>query len=108
MNRPGLRIKWIRNYLKETQERFAGRMNVTKTTLISYEQDKTDPGTIQLRNLYNSIRELNLDLNWLIIGEGEPFIKKGDRETEIELQLRKRIDELQKELLDNFRNSRKD
>ena len=108
MNGVGSRIKWIRNYLKETQDRFAGRMNVTKTTLISYEQNKTDPGTIQLRNLYNSAKELNINLNWLINGEGEPFTEKEDRELEIELKLRKRIDELQQELLDNFRNNRKD
>lgn len=110
MEHIGERLKWFRKWLQEAQDVFAGRMNVSKTTLVSYEQGETEPSSSKLNNLYKSVQntEWEIDLNWFIIGEGEPFIEKDGKETKIELKLRRRIDELQQELLDNFRNNGKD
>ena len=103
MEHIGERLKWFRNWLKERQDVFAGRMNVSKTTLISYEQGETDPGSIKLNSLYRSVKNTDweIDLNWFITGEDEPF-REEHRESKLEIELRKRIDVLQQKLIDNL------
>jgi transcriptional regulator with XRE-family HTH domain len=108
MEHIGQRLKWFRDWLKERQDVFAGRMNVSKTTLISYEHGETDPGASKLNYLYNSVKNTDweIDLNWFITGEGEPF-REETREYKIELELRKRIDELQQELIGCIKTQKK-
>ena len=103
INTIGKRIKYFRVWLKETQEAFAPRMGVAKPTLVSYEHDNSRPDSEKLENLCNSVKntDYQIDLNWFITGDGELF--KGEcRECGAELELRKRIDGLQQQIIDSL------
>jgi len=103
INTIGKRIKYFRDWLKETQEVFAPRMGIAKPTLVSYENGGSDPGAKKLEKLYNSVKNTDweIDLNWFILGKGDMF-KDETRESKIEIELRKRIDELQKKLIEAY------
>jgi len=104
MSNIGSRIEELIRILRITQKDFAEKINASPQTISNWK--KSDPDFQKVKSIIETFPEINA--RWFITGEGEPFIEKDGRELEIELKLRKRIDELQQELLDNFRNNRKD
>lgn len=57
-------------FLKESQEAFARKLNVNNSTLSKYEVDLRRPDP----DFFVKIKKISgVDLNWLIVGEGEMF-----------------------------------
>jgi transcriptional regulator with XRE-family HTH domain len=66
----GARVTQLRNKLSLTEKKFSKRINVSITDLCEVEQGKSKPSCDFLENLS---RELNVNLYWLLFGEGEMF-----------------------------------
>lgn len=69
-----MRLKNLRHTLGLTQDKFAEALGVSKPTYVRYEAAGMMPKIAFLRTLYN---KFNVDLNWLIRGEGEMFVDKS-------------------------------
>jgi transcriptional regulator with XRE-family HTH domain len=68
----GHRLKQTRQELKMLQKDFALRLGVPGNFLKELENGKTSPGFELLRKLYTTY---NINLHYLIDGEGEAFMK---------------------------------
>lgn len=70
------RIRQIRKSLGLLQEEFAQKLNVSVPTLSDVENGKTRPS---FDILYNLFAAFNVNLDYIFLGEGEPFRrnKKG-------------------------------
>ena len=73
----GERIKRIRKDNKMTQEAFADKLGMKRSSISIYEIDNSAPsaGIISL-----ICREFNVSETWLRTGEGEPYVKKTQHE----------------------------
>ena len=69
----GERIKMLRNSLGFNQKGFAARLNTSVTTLSQYENGWTKPG---FEFLFYLTTIFNVNLNYVVRGEGEPFIPR--------------------------------
>ncbi|WP_113674375.1 helix-turn-helix domain-containing protein [Vallitalea guaymasensis] len=66
----GERIKFIRKTKNLTLEEFAREINMKKGSISSYENNRYNPSAdtvVMISKLYD------VDLNWLLTGEGQPF-----------------------------------
>lgn len=71
------RIKQIRNAKKLSQSVFSADLGVTQASISMYESGNRHPDAAFLKTVCESY---NVDLNWLITGEGEMFINEHARE----------------------------
>lgn len=70
----GLRIKQIRKRNKLTQSEFADRLSTSSGHISEIENGIKIPGG----NFFIAMaREFNISLDWLLTGEGDPYIKGG-------------------------------
>jgi len=69
----GKRIKAIRERLGFTQPVFASHLNVSGPTVSDVELGKTRVGT---EMLFNMAVKFNIDIYYVLFGEGEPFRSK--------------------------------
>jgi len=70
------RIKYIiLTHCKGSNTVFADRINISTSTIQSWDDQHLPKGD----TLQRIHKEFNVDINWLLTGEGEPYIKK-DRE----------------------------
>ncbi len=69
----GERIKMLRKSLGFHQEDFAAKLQTTITTLSQYENGRTKPG---FKFLFYLTTIFNVNLNYVVRGEGEPFIPR--------------------------------
>jgi transcriptional regulator with XRE-family HTH domain len=67
---PG-RVKSIRKTLKLTQDELSQKINVSTTYICQVEKGKYKPNCYFLENIS---RELNVNLYWLLFGQGEMFL----------------------------------
>lgn len=95
------RLKDIRNYFNLDQQEMADNFNVPLTTYRSYEQGKRN---LSLELIEGLCERLNINLNWLICGQGDIFLtsyncKKKDNSNIVKNidTFYKRFNQLQKE-----------
>ncbi len=68
------RIKFIHGSL--TKVEFARALGINRNTLLKYETNKGFPDFQKLQKIHKIFK---VNINWLISGEGEPYIKKSKR-----------------------------
>lgn len=78
----GQRIKGIRAHYNLSQEAFAAKIGCTGRALSSYEYDERSPSVEFLFNMY-TVYDVNL--NWLITGQGDRFLVPKFEQVEDEL-----------------------
>lgn len=90
MDSLGKRFSRFREYTKLSQVDFAKKVGVAQSNLTQWETNKNRPNAVKLNKIKVAFPELNI--NWLITGEGEMLnqVKKSDTDD----ILRKEITEL--------------
>jgi transcriptional regulator with XRE-family HTH domain len=73
----GMRVREVRKRLKLTQEEFGGRFGITIQNVSSIEKDKSRPG---FDFFYNIVKNYQVNLYYLLFGEGEMFLGEEARE----------------------------
>ena len=69
----GNRLKWVRKQKNLTQKAFAELLSTSSSYISEVEQGKTSPGA----NFLNSVlRVFNISIDWLLTGDGHPYIKE--------------------------------
>jgi len=90
----GDRIKYIRGSL--TQPEFGKKLGVGRNNVYTWETNKNMPLSETLLRIY---KEYGVNINWLLSGEGEPYLKRlkypPDIETRI-IKMESRITALEK------------
>lgn len=66
----GLRLKQLRSTLNISQEEIAKKLNIPSHAYLNYETGKAQPKTGFLQNLRKTY---NVNINWLLDGNGSPF-----------------------------------
>lgn len=66
------RLKKLRKTLDLTQQEFAGRLQIKRNTVATYEAGKSNPSDAAVSLI---CREFNVNEDWLRTGEGEMFIQ---------------------------------
>lgn len=69
----GQKLKEVRKHFKLKQQEFAKELGIPDRTYWGYEKGVIDASLICLQNVN---KKFNVNLNWLIVGEGEMFITK--------------------------------
>jgi len=69
----GDRIKKLRKLLNLTQKEFAQKIGVIDTLVRKWERGENEPTPKSLRAI---AKTYNINLHWLLTGEGEMFIKR--------------------------------
>ena len=69
----GKRLKWVIKKLEMKGKEFAQRCGLSYRTLTDYLNDKRTPGANNLRPIAETF---NINLHWLITGEGYPFVEQ--------------------------------
>lgn len=84
----------IRKHFFQNQSEMATAFNISKQTISDYERGRTFPKTDILEKLAT---EYNVNLNWLIAGQGNMLLSDNDNinDNEIIQQLQDRIKELE-------------
>lgn len=84
----------IRKHFFQNQSEMATAFNISKQTISDYERGRTFPKTDILEKLAT---EYNVNLNWLIAGQGNMLLSDDDKINSNELiqQLQGRIKELE-------------
>jgi len=85
----GARLKEIRKISKLNQQNFAEKLKVTDKTYWNYEKDVSDISVSCLTNLFTLF---NVNLNWLITGEGEMFL--SDKNDDFDKKVESKINEV--------------
>ncbi|NIM13890.1 MAG: helix-turn-helix domain-containing protein [Candidatus Aminicenantes bacterium] len=70
----GSRLKAIRKRLKMLQAEFCDKLNISVPNLSEIENNKTRPG---YDFFYKIVKEFDVNLNYLVLGEGPMFRKIG-------------------------------
>ena len=70
----GDRIRYIRGSL--TQPEFGEKLGVGRNNVYLWETNQNMPQAETLLRIY---KEYGVNINWLLSGEGEPYIKKSKR-----------------------------
>jgi transcriptional regulator with XRE-family HTH domain len=88
------RIKYIRGPLAKVE--FARTLGINRNTLLQWETNKLFPNFAKLQKLH---KQFKVNINWLISGEGKPYLKRlkypPDIETRI-IKMESRITALEK------------
>jgi len=112
----GKRLKWIIKKLKLTAKEFSEKCGISYHTIMQYLNDKRTPGASNLRPIAETF---NINLHWLITGEGYPFVEpvkepvkevsEPEREKRVVVsdEERGRMEDLQEEI-DQVRGERKE
>jgi transcriptional regulator with XRE-family HTH domain len=79
MSTLGERIKIIQIKSGLQQPQFAKNLGVSKETLIHYQKDRRHPDSVFLSNL---CKIYSVNPAWLLLGEGEPFIRERIQDEE--------------------------
>jgi transcriptional regulator with XRE-family HTH domain len=74
------RLRKIRKTLGCTQDEFARQLKVSKPTVVRYESGGRKPDADFLSILIN---EFKVNINWLLMGDGEMFLKEKPSEPTI-------------------------
>lgn len=91
----GARLKLVRKKLALSQIKMAKKMGVTQHTFSNYENLKRFPDSRFLHNL----REFyNLNLNWLVSGDGPIFVKYDKEKSEQIAELSAKLEALLKDM----------
>ncbi|MFA6989575.1 MAG: helix-turn-helix transcriptional regulator [Candidatus Gastranaerophilaceae bacterium] len=69
----GFRLKKIRQELNITQQDLADKLGITKANVSKVENDN---GSFSSEILNKLLVDLNLNINYLLAGIGEPFLTK--------------------------------
>ena len=70
----GNRVKFIRTYYNLSQRAFAEKLGFSSANVVNYwEKGRTFPSPEAFFKMYEVF---NVNLNWLIAGEGEPFLEE--------------------------------
>ncbi len=77
------KIKQIRLGLKMSQGDFARKINVVQQQLSKYERGENKPSAEFLTKL---VERINVNVNWLLTGEGEMFIAPDSSQNAIEIK----------------------
>ncbi|MBN1545708.1 MAG: helix-turn-helix domain-containing protein, partial [Syntrophaceae bacterium] len=77
-----------------SQAEFAKRLGTKKGIVHSWESGKSMPGSHYLQVIH---RVFGVNINWLLTGEGEPYIKKESQAERID-HLTRMCEDLQKEV----------
>ena len=75
----GNRIRYIRDSL--SQPKFAKKIGVTRNTVSGYENNSIVPAGRALLQIH---KIFGININWLLTGEGDPYLK-----TELESKIEK-------------------
>ncbi len=67
----GDQIKFIRGSL--TKVEFARALGINRNTLLNYETNKGFPDFERLQKIHKTF---NININWLLSGEGKPYLKR--------------------------------
>lgn len=112
----GKRLKWIIKKLKLTAKEFSERCKISYRTLMQYLNDQRTPGANNLKPIAETF---NINLHWLITGEGYPFVEQvkesvekasePEREKRVVVsdEERERMEDLQEEI-DQVRGERRE
>lgn len=74
MSTQGDRLKQLRKYYKNiSQTDFGKSIGLGRTAITNVESNS---GNFELKNYLKIVELYNVSLDWLILGEGEMFIKK--------------------------------
>ncbi len=90
------RLIKLRKFLHITQQEFANRLNVSRSTIATYEVGKSNPSDAAVTLI---CREFNVNEEWLRNGTGEMFLP-ANRYTEITRLTKQLLDEEE----DSFKN----
>ena len=88
------RIKFIRGSLTQTE--FCRKLGINRNTLIKYETNKGFPDFERLQKIHE---KLNVNINWLLSGKGNPCLTRLKNPPNIEnriIKLEARITALEK------------
>lgn len=92
----GKRLKQVRKYLKLTQVSLAEKMSITQGTYNRYENDNIEPN---IQFLHNYCVYFNIDINWLITGQGNMLLNSVHQSSNNDLEKQqKRLQDLQKQV----------
>lgn len=75
------RIRHVRKHYKLTQVAFAERIGYGRGVIENIERGLVPPKQLFLQQIS---KVYNVDLDWLLTGEGEPFLEKSELETLLE------------------------
>lgn len=82
----GQRLKFIRDNINQNQGDFADMLGTTQANLSNYENDKRNiPDNLKIK-----LQQIGININWLLTGEGEPFLadtKKAEQRKDPQLWL---------------------
>jgi transcriptional regulator with XRE-family HTH domain len=78
MDNFSIRFATLRKTLKVSQQEMAQKMKVTQKTLSSWEQGHNEPCS----SLSELVTSYNINLNWLLTGEGKMFIDYDTNNTQ--------------------------
>lgn len=67
------RLKKIRKSLHLTQQEFADKLGITRSTVATYETGKSNPSDAAVSLM---CKEFNINETWLRTGEGDMFIEQ--------------------------------
>ncbi len=90
----GDRIRYIRGAL--TQPEFGKKLGVGRNNVYIWETNKNMPMAETLLRIY---KEYGVNINWLLSGEGEPYINKSKRSIVVgsrHLKIETRLSSLEK------------
>lgn len=90
------RLIKLRKFLHITQQEFANRLNISRSTIATYEVGKSNPSDAAVMLI---CREFNVNEEWLRNGTGEMFLPTN-RYTEIARLTQQLLDEKE----DSFKN----
>ena len=76
------RIKFIRGSLAKVE--FARASGINRNTLLQWETNKALPNFEKLHKIH---KKFKVNLNWLISGEGEPYLKQFHHPPDIETRI---------------------
>ena len=65
------RIKFIRGSLSKVE--FARALGINRNTLLNYETNKAFPDFERLQKIHEKFK---VNINWLLSGEGKPYLKR--------------------------------
>ena len=88
------RIKFVRGSL--TKVEFARALGINRNTLLNYETNKLFPSFEKLQKIHKTFK---VNINWLLSGEGKPYLKRLKYPPNIEnriIKLESRIAALEK------------
>ena len=80
----GKRFKELRKVLKKTQQSVADLLNCTQSNINLYEKDEISPS---IKSLQIIRQTFNVNLDWLLTGEGEMFISDIAKPHEIKQRI---------------------